>query len=261
MIGFRNILDKCRYLFGKTFFLILLISALLYIYRMVQKRYRKIIIIAGICFLLIFNDITFALVDKFNASGEYYRFFWMIPICGILAVLAAYLMTKMDIGKKKVFALLIIIMAVLSSGAERSIADIQINRMDNIYNMPEEIMEIINIIDEDREGDAVVVLCSAEMFRYLRVYDGAYIACIPRTIYRHYEDFDFQNADADRKRAWLLLDSLNNAEHDLAEVKEALIETNVRYIICSKNSDTKIYEEAGGILLAETVQYNIYRLE
>lgn len=260
MIETGNVLYRIQYFFGTTSFLILFICALLYIYLVVEKQYRKMFVMTALCFLLVFNDITFALVKHFNASGEYYRFFWMIPVSAILAVMIAYLFTKADTIVKKGFALLIIGMMILTSGPERNIPDVQIHRIDNIYGIPEETMEIIQLMDEDREGDSAVVLCTEEMIRYLRVYDGAYISAVPRSIYRTYADFDVSSANVNEKRAWILLDSLKSAEHDSNEVKEALIEAEIRYIICRKDCVTEDYEAFGGILLGESTQYRVYKL-
>lgn len=261
MIETGNVLYRIQYFFGTTSFLILFICALIYMYLVVEKQYRKKIVVAGICFLMVFNDLIFSFVDHFNASGEYYRFFWMIPVSAIVAITAAYLYTKADTGVKRGFCLIIIIMIIITSGPDRNIPDIRINRMDNIYNLSEETMEIIHIMDEDRDNDSVVVLCSEEIIRYLRVYDGAYISAVPRSVYRTYTEFDVSNADENKKRAWMLLDSLQNKEYDSVEVREALLEAEVRYVICSKYSETEIYQDCGGILLGETEQYSIYKLK
>lgn len=261
MIETGNVLNNVQYYFGNTSFLVLFIISLLCSCFLIEKQYRRMLLFAVICFLIVYNDVMFMLVERFKGSGEYYRFFWMIPLTTVLAVLAAYCFTKADTGIKKVFVLIILVMVILSSGEGRRIPDMRIQKMDNGYTLPEETMELIQIMDQDRKEASVVVLCPEDLIRYLRIYDGAYISAVPRSIYRSYADFDVSNANANKRRAWLLLDSLQNAEHDSEEVKEALSETEVRYIICSKENNAEDYKAFGGILLGETAQYYIYKLK
>lgn len=261
MIETGSVLYRIQYFFGNTSYMVLFIISLLSIYFLVEKKYRKILIIAILCFLMLYNDIVFTLLGKFQPSGTYYRFFWMIPVSGILAVLAAYILTKADNRIKKFFCFIIIALVILTSGEERRIPDFRIHKMENIYNLPEEAMDIIDMLDNDRRNASVVVMCPMEMLFYLRIYNGAYISAIPRSVYGNYEVYDGLSEDELLRKGYMLLDVLNGIEHDSKEISDILFEKNVCYIICSKDSNEQYYETIGCVMLGETIQYRIYKVE
>ena len=127
-----------------------------------KKKAEYLIVYFGVL-LLIFNEVTYYFVRKLGEGMTYYRFLWMIP----MVIIGAYVIIKLFemIDSRKVKGLtagVCILCFFVTSGI--NIKDF-IRLPENIYMMPQNVVDVCDIIEEDRqEKSPVTVLTEFRIF-------------------------------------------------------------------------------------------------
>ena len=175
--NFDNIkYDFDLYFSDSKYFLIFLI-AIVFNFFIVKKSNKNekilLVLLPIIIMILVFNPIVFKLLDPFLGDGEgntYWRMFWLMPIAPTIA----YAFTSFASSSKNKFimtflSVMCIIVIVLSGKLAYSEENYQI--ANNWYKMPEEVLEVMQII-QSQDIDNKVIYAPSNMVEWVRQYDG-----------------------------------------------------------------------------------------
>lgn len=159
--------------YGKSmWYLVLFIGSLIYIARRRDKVMLQVLVWpAAITFpvlLILYNlAVTNPLFEKIDLAGTFSRFFWIIPIIILGSYMMAVLIQKQQrIWGKLVVAIMLLMMVRVEGGRA-----ILLSPSENIYKVPDEVIEVADFISEIKEQENPIVLCDCNLYYYLRQYD------------------------------------------------------------------------------------------
>ena len=168
---------------GACAYLCLYAAALVYICLRGSRREKEIFIPGSVFLILtVYNPVAPVILDKFfDVNNEYYRFFWLLPVI----VLVPYLFTKLIFTAAKrtdrvIISLLILCICVVSG---KFVYSDGIKLATNIYKMPDELIEISEIIHEDSTANYPKAFLEYEYNMQMRQYDPKILLTIDREDY------------------------------------------------------------------------------
>lgn len=184
--------DKISYLFeclkrynGSTGFLVLYFAALVFILLRGTDKEKKIFIPMSVLMLItVYNPLFPLVLSKFaDINSEYYRFFWMTPVLILVPYVITIIIISMLNGeikhKKSILILMIIVFAFSSDYIYRD----GICLPENIYKVPDEMIEVSELIHSDSEDEYPKAFLEYEYNMQMRQYDGKMLLTIDREDY------------------------------------------------------------------------------
>jgi hypothetical protein len=138
-----------------------------------KKEIRVMFVYFPIVILLLFFNPWFAGIIYSVLDEEiYYRLLWMLPVTMVLAYTLVSIWSKLK-DRKIYFAVGAVLLIAVSG---RFIyTDTYFHRAENIYHMPESVVEICDAIEV--EGREVTAVFPSELLQYVRQYSGT--VCMP----------------------------------------------------------------------------------
>lgn len=121
--------------------------------------------------------------STFNMYSRFFREFWLVPVIFTFAYFVADIYGRMS-GKyvKYVYVGVITFITMLGWTTLKqdtgllytgNVPNTGMMKVDNIYKMPNEILDIAKILQESREGDSCYILCDENTYRDIHTYDGS----------------------------------------------------------------------------------------
>lgn len=227
---------------GQSVLPIIILFGILFLILKDKKTTKYLIIYLGVLFL-IFNEVTYYLIRKIGEATTYYRFLWMIP----MVVISAYLIIRLfeEIGNKKTRILtagILIVCFLITSGIK---VEKFINLPENIYQMPQNMIDVCDIIEGDRgEKSPVVVLTDKSLMYGIREYN----ANIQEVL------------EGDDGYLWNMLSS-NNCNMSGFLAKVIISQSNMDYIVVPKQNQeaAALLMSAGSSYVNSSEDYAVYR--
>lgn len=226
---------------GSTGYLVLYFAALIFILIKGTEKEKKIFIPMSVLMLItVYNPLFPHILCLFaDINSEYYRFFWMSPVI----ILVPYVLTKMVIylkedkiqNKKTVIVLAILILACSSKSVFTSGIKIPENR----FKMPNELIEISEIIHNDSENEYSKAFFEFEYNMQIRQYDGKMLLTIDREdyIYAMSNEYTQEMIDSDEFPQYRILAALFRYQDvDIDRLLEAFESTKTEYIVLTTGS-------------------------
>ncbi len=238
MLEIDSILKTVQWYFGGNVLLVIAMIALLYWGNKTKKR-KQYIICAVLCFALLCNDLVFLLVKKAEETQTFYRVLWILPITILAAYLMIELANQLEGIRKGVLIILIIGFVWVNINSDWSKWT---TLPENVYQINNEWIELIDIIDEHSGGERVNVVDDYSVLWYGREYNdnlctlgiGDYNL---RTILEH-----------------------TNVSYNPEDVRSAVCEAAADYIIIkkAKKFGNESLANADFELVGSSENYNIY---
>lgn len=250
---------------GACAYLCLYAAALVYICIRGSKREKELFIPCSVFLILtVYNPIAPVILDKFfDVNNEYYRFFWVLPVI----VLIPYLFTKLIFSAKKgtdrIIITLIIACICLVSGKFVYSDGLKIAK--NCYKMPEELIEISEIIHEDSQVAYPKAFLEYEYNMQMRQYDPKMLLAIDREDYLYavsnvYSE-DMLNDEAHPQyRLLAALVRMQPVENE--DFIDALETTKTEYVVLNKDNPRTSYLLIAGLKkVKETENHVIFKYD
>lgn len=259
-------LEAClQYYVGVGAYFVLFILGLIYILLRGSDREKNIFLPPCIFLLVtVYNPIAPVVLDHFfDVNSEYYRFFWIAPVL----VLVPYLFTKLLISggdkKDRLIICALTVLILLASG--RTIYKDGIKWADNIYKMPDELIEISELIHADSDKEYTKAFLEYEYNMQMRQYDPKMLLTIDREEYldatsKSYTDE--QLADETHPQYKLLAAMVRYQEVSAEDFVNALEATHTEYLVISKNHLLMPFVKSLGLKeIADTKSHIIFKYE
>lgn len=171
---------------GSTGYLLLFLCLVVYLCIKGNDSEKKIFIpLSATMTVTVFNPVFPVILTKFtDVSNEYYRFFWIAPVI----ILVPYVMTKiimngMNNGLKGTGLIAIVMMVAVLLISSGGLYFKEFSFAENIYKVPNELIEITEIIHNDSEDEYPKAFFEYEYNMMVRQYDPKMILTIDREDY------------------------------------------------------------------------------
>lgn len=139
-----------------------------------RKEIRVMFVYIPVFLLIIFFNPLFAgIVYSVLEDEIYYRLLWLLPVTVVTAYTIADIYGRLS-GKKRLWFIGLAAVLVIVSGSF-IYTDPHFHRAENIYHMPESVVDICDAIEV--EGREVTAVFPVELLQYVRQYSGT--VCMP----------------------------------------------------------------------------------
>lgn len=242
MSGADSVLQVIKLYMGHAIVLMIAIIGLALLLKK-KSEYRKYMLGCFLILCLIFNELTYSYIVKKGEETTYYRFLWCIPLALIGAVTIIYVLNKINDRQNRILGSIVIIIGVLTVGS------IQVKDFfktpENIYQMPQEMVDVADMIEMDRAGKYPVVVMADHTIMYgIREYNANIQEVLEGDT--NYLELMLQNNDCDMQGI-LVKANVRNSKIDYIVVKKENTESG------------KLLVSGGASLIGQTDCYAIYR--
>lgn len=257
-------LSECLglYLGGTAYMVLFAVAALYIIFRGNDEEKEIFLPMTAILLLTVYNPITPVIIDKFfDISSEYYRFFWITPVI----ITVPFVISKIiaQFGKKKDRALAIIFVILLLGISGRFVYENGIDLAENIYKIPDELIEISEIIHQDCDKEYPKAFFEYEYNMEIRQYDPKMLLTIDREEYIYAVNYSYTDEmilDDETPNNRLLAAFVRNQDVSPEAINAALEMTGTEYVVLTKgNPKMMLLQKAGLSLVGDTATHCIYR--
>ena len=249
--GFLYIFKCIEYYSGGCFYLALYLAALVFLFRKGKVRDREIFIYPSVVLLLtVFNPLFPVAVNSlFDINKEYYRFLWITPVVILLSYTAVQIVMDNDFSKGKRTVMTIALTCLLMGLGVFVYAD-GYTPVSNIYKMPEEVLQISEMIHNHSKTEYPRALCDYNMNMEIRQYDASILLAVDRERYMNavagkISDEMLEQEGYYPEKLLAVLVMGKQLDHD--KFREALDATNTEYIVLDHYSRMIYYMEQAGL--------------
>lgn len=214
--------------------------------------------------LTVFNVVLMRfVVSKLSMEDEYYRFIWLLPVTVVTGFAAARMVVRSRTWWMR--TLLIAGLAVVMLFTGKTILGRGFTFAENLYKVPNEVMEISRIIHEDSEAENPKVIAEFDVVVLLNQYDPSISLEIA------YGDVstlrDVERAPEAYWDRWLtsrltVMNVVMDRELSISrwDFMAAMDYTDAHYLVASRDPDLEAYyAEARCVPLEKTEHYVVYR--
>jgi len=259
-------LSACLSLYlGGCAYLLLYLCGIAFIIAKGNKEEKEIFIPGTLVLMLtVYNPIAPIVLDKiFDVSSEYYRLFWIAPVIILVPFVASRLVTSANSGRQRVFAVVFLLVIGLLSG--KFVYQSGIPFANNIYKIPDELIEISEIIHEDSDEEYTKAYFEYEYNMEIRQYDPKMLLTIDREDYIYAVNYSYTEDminDAETPTNIILAALVRNQTVDTNAFRDALEKTKTSYVVLTKgNFQTELLQQAGLKPVADTAFHVIYKYQ
>lgn len=257
-------LAECLGLYlGNCAYLLLYMIGTVYILLKGSKEEKEIFLPCTITLLCtVYNPLMPVVVDKFfDISSEYYRLFWLTPIVILVPYVISKLITGVSNMKEKTAVLVFAVAVLIISG--NFVYEQGIPLAQNIYKIPDELIEITQIIHEDTDEEYPKAFFEYEYNMEARQYDPKMLLTIDREEYIYAVNYTYtdemlndENVPTNRILAVLV----RNQNVETGDFTDALEATKTEYVVVTKGHPrTEYLVQAGLNLVADTATHYIFK--
>ncbi len=246
---------------GSTVFLSLFLVCMVYVFchgdEKGRKRFAFVVILSV---LFIFNNLSLRLMGKVTGINTYYRFLWAVPILPVIAwVGTKAVMDCRKLWEKAVVCVLLLTLFV--GGTSTFLTEGSIRIPENIYNLPKDVIEVCEIIEQDKDKEHPVVVFDGEFQTRARLYDPSLVWGIGRKVYQEHNNAEgYENVPKQYIAEKAIIRAVNYGMKDEPRrLARALDKRNVDYIVtfCSFEMDAYL-EQVGFGLVDVTETRSVY---
>lgn len=232
------------------FFLISLV--ILFICSKRHSVERRIVAYTVICGVILANPIVAVILKRVALEMVYWRTLWLFPTSLIIVCSIIVILRKTKHISLKILVVLGSIVIILLTG-NPVFSDENFHKTENIYKIPESVIEIADIILEDAEGEASVI-APEEISIWIREYSADIYLLFGRGYIWGYEGW---NPDFEYIRGILRAES-----YDVVALDEFVRGRGYEYLVIeSQRVCLDDILQRGYILLDETQGYYILKNE
>ncbi len=257
---------KCLSLYTSgTGFFVMYLMALAFILIKGDRRERELFIPpAAVLLLTVFNPFVPVILDKiFDVSSEYYRLFWAAPVIIAVPFVATKLISSFDKKTEKAAAFAVIAAMFLFGGNFVYARGVDIAQ--NIYKMPDELIEIDGIIHNDSDSEYAKAFFEYEYNMEIRQYDPKMLLSIDREEYIYAVNYSYTDEmlrDEDKPTNVLLALLVRNQAVGEDDLKRALEATHTEYVVLTKGHPQTVFIKKAGLYeIGSTKTHTVYKYD
>ena len=265
--GFSFILDVLETYWGEALPLFLLFLAALPALILLRKKdgSRMFVCIFFCLLLTIYNPVLSRYASRYlHLDTVYYRLLWLLPAAAVLAYAAVRLSCAASPAFFRVPAVLLLSILLVLAGQPLA-AVWQPSVPDNLYKVPDDLVEACAIIHEDSAEEQPTVVFDTNLNMVARQYDPSLLLALNRNAVLYRAGSQTVSAvnteSASYKAQEALMDvAYYGQEIPMRRFKAAIRWRQVDYLVVPQNNPLHDYiEEAGCTPAGSTRLYVVYR--
>lgn len=241
--------------FGDFHFLGLFLVSLILLILLSQYRKRSLpLILYSLFTLFLFVFPVFSnFVTSYAGGDTYWRVLWLIPLVPVTAYGFTALTASFRIALLRPFLAALFLFIVYTTG-NFFFTEANFQKTENPYKLPNEVLEICDVILEDHRGDAVQVVFPEELFSYVRQYTSEIQLSFGRS--------SLQTGVFPTQEDQTLYHIMNNEEETVTRLVQLVEATRCDYLVISASdprTDNLLLRDYGLSMVYETDNYRIFR--
>ena len=254
--AWQEITESLHGIYSASWLWLLYVAALVWLC-FSSKRYRRLVVWPSILLMIfILNPVCYSYLWKPYLRYVYWRAFWLFPVVPVIAIACVDAISRTK--QKQTAILLALVCGVLIVGAGKNVYSNPLTTFgdtSNVYKLPQDAIDIADFLLEEEQYPRVVV--EQDLYNYLRQ-----ISAEITLLYGRNAEGYISGIESRRKA---VLDTLMDAEPDLAYVRSIMQELQFRYLVKS-NFDPKDkeliaqYAEEGFEKIGQVGAYGIFRM-
>lgn len=237
---------------GVGMYMLLFFTSLIYTYIKEVKNNIKLILCYYplIALFVIWNPLIVYKIIAVVGKEVYWRIFWILPTAVAIAYVATVTVCSVSRKYQKVIVT-IALTSILIMGGQFIFVSENYSRSSNWYKLPEQTIEVCNILENDCSGTIRVVVPDSLVVS-LRQYDA--------NIQMVYGRDGTNNSGVWNEEAHILYDLMLLNELDIKSISGYMNDFQCNYIVLNKSTIlSDDLENYGYHFVTSTEQYNIYR--
>ncbi len=257
---------KCLGLYTSgTGFFVMYIAAVVYILIKGDKIEQKIFIPQAVILLVtVYNPFVPLILDKiFDVSSEYYRLFWIAPVVILVPYAASKMISEADTRNARIAASALIAAMFIVGGNFVYAKGMEVAQ--NIYKMPDELIEISKMIHEDSDTEYSRAFFEYDYNMEIRQYDPKILLCIDREDYLYAVSYSYTEdmlEDEAKPENRLLALLVRNQKIGADEFTDALDKTGTEYVVLTKgHPQTAFIKSAGLYEIGDTKFHTVFKYD
>lgn len=238
---------------GCIFYLFLISLLLLIIMRKGRRREKDFFLLYSIGILIIYACPLTAkiIMDYCIGRDVYWRMFWLLPIVLVIAYVLTLIFSQIKQSFLKGIWIVVAVALIGICGNSMYHNELFKNTT-NYYKLPQEVIEICDIVLDDAEGGYIKMVVPNSLTSYIRQYNGSI-----KLAYGRETEKDGQ---VDTPEAGILYDVMNNSFEDPAALAESSKMVKCNYIVLRRTSTiSESISDYSFEYLNETENYIIFR--
>lgn len=246
-------------------FLMLFFLALVFVCIKGSDMEKRIFIPSGFVLLItVYNPVSPVILMRFfDVNSEYYRFFWIAPVVILVPFVAIRLILMIESKAGKVgLAILIALLFTLSGNFLYSNGYV---KAENIYKMPEELIEVSEIIHADSNVEYPQAFLEYEYNMQMRQYDPKILLTVDREDYLYAISGDYSEemlTDDTHPQYRLLASLIKQKPVEPVDFLNALELSHTEYVVLNKANQMIDYLELSGLRkIGETENNAVYKYD
>ena len=230
-----------------------------------DKRERELFLPStAVLLLTVYNPFVPVILDRiFDVSSEYYRLFWIAPVVVLVPYTATKLIFSSEDGRRRLAAVLAVSAIFILGGNFVYAKGISI--ADNIYKMPDELIEISEMIHNDSETEYTKAFFEYEYNMEIRQYDPKMLLCIDREEYLYAVNYSYTQEmleDESKPTNILLALLVRNQEVFPEDFTDALEKTHTEYVVLTKGHPQTSFIKAAGLYeIGDTDTHTVFKYD
>ena len=250
---------------GTGFFLVVFLICLLALLKFgdhsIKKTYLPYLCVLG---LSVYNIFLMQFIIRFlDLSAEYYRFIWLLPVSLVIAYVLTRIVQSQKTKTARGIAIAAGVLVIIVSG--RSLFANNWAWVENVYKIPNEIIEISQMIHADTEEEQPKAAVEFDVATMLNQYDPSIRIAVPYgdvSTMQYYEDngMEFDLPPYEQSRLHLYQVVTENIRLDNMEFAGSLKHSSVDYLVVARADNMEEYILTQSCeLVGRTETYDVYR--
>ncbi len=248
---------RCILLYnGSSFYFLIYAAILVLILIKGKKEHREMFLYPAIVLMVtVYNPVFPILIRRiFDINKEYYRFFWITPVIILVAAASVEFVGEWGKDPARRFMIIAGILMILAGAGSFTYEKGYMPR-DNIYGVPDEVLEVSRMIRNNTDMKYPVAIMDVDMNMEIRLYDPSILLSCDRTQYLDYleeAEVDEQTAAKNEYADRLLSVIVRSDKPEKADFLEAMDKTNTQFVVIPKDTVTARYLTDAGLKLVGT---------
>lgn len=267
-LGWKFVFSCFKLMYSAKIIPILLVILGLYLMINRKEKYWKVflIFILFLCFTIYNPLIIPFFIQKFNIATVYYRFYWILPIVTLLAYGITHVIMEESTSLKKILLFAIFCLLIAGTGNYTYAAE-ENQKTENIYHVPEDIIQVTDIIHTDSNLENPTVVFDTDLNTIARQYDPSLHLALNRDIVidimgisvMEFPD-GYRDSEEYRQQQNLVEVSCAFNEIPADDLKESLDYKQVNYVVQNRYTELHdLLKSVGCERIGESINYIVYR--
>lgn len=259
-------LSECLNLYlGGVAYMLLYLCGVLFVLIKGSDEEKEIFIPGAVLLTItVYNPLSPLLLDKFfDVSSEFYRLFWITPVIVVVPFVVSKIFGYTKNTNEKVTVIVFSLIVLLLGG--NFVYNAGIPFAENQYKIPDELIEISEIIHEDSDTEYTKAFFEYEYNMEIRQYDPKMLLAIDREEYIYAVNYSYTeemlNDDAVPTNK-ILAALVRNQDVSAEDFSNALEATKTQYVVLMKGHYmTNMLKKAGLKQVGESAMHNIFKYD